>query len=110
VLTEPLLTADGQLLAWFLPSVEPDDGDVILLSERTPRPLSRRAIASEGLTRREGQVLELVRLGLTNAQLARELSISPRTVQHHLAHIYKKLGVRNRAGALGRVLPEPSEG
>ncbi len=51
------------------------------------------------LTPRELQVLRLLVQGLSNKAIARELGISPRTVQHHSIHIYGKTGVRSRAGA-----------
>lgn len=52
-----------------------------------------------GLTQREVEVLRLVAQGLTDAEVARRLSISPRTVGQHLRSIYPKLGVSSRAGA-----------
>lgn len=45
------------------------------------------------------EVLKLVAWGLTNAQIARELFISPNTVNRHLNSIYHKLGVSSRAAA-----------
>jgi DNA-binding NarL/FixJ family response regulator len=41
----------------------------------------------------------LVARGSTNKDVARELGISAKTVQHHVAHIYTKVGVASRAGA-----------
>ncbi|WP_229076596.1 HD domain-containing phosphohydrolase [Actinoplanes sp. DH11] len=52
----------------------------------------------DGLTDREVQVLRLAARGLTSRQVGAELSISPRTVDHHLTHIYDKTGRRTRAG------------
>ncbi len=52
-----------------------------------------------GLTRREMEVLNLVASGLTDAQIASELSVSPRTVQAHLYSIYNKIGVTTRSAA-----------
>ncbi len=52
-----------------------------------------------GLTDREVNVLRLVARGGTNKDVARALSISHRTVQHHVAHINDKVGVTSRAGA-----------
>jgi DNA-binding CsgD family transcriptional regulator len=52
------------------------------------------------LTERELEVLVLVAQGLTNRQISRRLFISPATVRTHLEHIYDKLGVRTRAGAV----------
>jgi DNA-binding CsgD family transcriptional regulator len=53
------------------------------------------------LTERELDVLALVAQGLTNRQISSRLFISPATVRTHLEHIYDKLGVRSRAGAVG---------
>jgi DNA-binding CsgD family transcriptional regulator len=52
------------------------------------------------LTERELDVLGLVAQGLTNRQISRLLFIAPATVRTHLEHIYDKLGVRSRAGAV----------
>jgi predicted ATPase/DNA-binding CsgD family transcriptional regulator len=52
-----------------------------------------------GLTAREGEVLRLVAQGLTDAQVAQKLIISPRTVNTHLTSIYNKLGVDSRTAA-----------
>jgi DNA-binding CsgD family transcriptional regulator len=53
----------------------------------------------EGLTSREVEVLGLVAEGLTSAQVAHRLFLSPRTVHRHLSSIYRKLGVGSRAAA-----------
>ncbi len=53
-----------------------------------------------GFSAREAEVLKLVAKGLTNAQVAGELFISPRTVNAHLNSIYGKLGVSSRAAAI----------
>jgi predicted ATPase/DNA-binding CsgD family transcriptional regulator len=52
-----------------------------------------------GLTSREVEVLGLVATGMTNAQVAQRLFISPRTVQRHLNSVFHKLGVGSRAAA-----------
>ena len=52
-----------------------------------------------GLSAREVEVLKLVARGLTNAQIARELYISPRTVNAHLGSVYHKIGSSTRAEA-----------
>jgi len=51
------------------------------------------------LTQREAEVLRLVAQGLTDAQVAERLMVSPRTVHGHLRSIYGKLGVTSRTGA-----------
>jgi DNA-binding NarL/FixJ family response regulator len=52
-----------------------------------------------GLTSREVEVLKLVAEGLTNAQIAERLYLSPRTVHRHLSSVYRKLGTNWRAAA-----------
>jgi DNA-binding NarL/FixJ family response regulator len=66
-------------------------------SER-PRGLSSATTATP-LTAREADVLNLVRRGLTNAQIGKRLYISPKTAEHHVSSVLGKLGVRNRAEA-----------
>jgi DNA-binding NarL/FixJ family response regulator len=52
-----------------------------------------------GLSAREVEVLRLVAQGLTYAQVAEQLVISPRTVNWYLTVIYSKLGVSSRSAA-----------
>lgn len=54
---------------------------------------------ASGLTARELEVLRLMTLGLTNRQIARELTISTVTVNAHVRSIYGKLGVTSRSAA-----------
>jgi DNA-binding CsgD family transcriptional regulator len=60
------------------------------------------AATASGLTRRELEVLRLVASGMTDAQVADKLTISPRTVNTHLASIYGKLDVTTRTAAARR--------
>jgi pimeloyl-ACP methyl ester carboxylesterase len=52
-----------------------------------------------GMTPREVEVLQLIASGLSNRQIANELSISVNTVDRHVSHIYSKIGASNRAEA-----------
>jgi two-component system response regulator DesR len=58
--------------------------------------------AAQLLTTRERQVLEFVAGGLTNAEIAAELELSPNTVKEHASSMFRKLGARNRADAVQR--------
>lgn len=58
----------------------------------------------EPLTEREIEVLRLAARGLTNRAIGRELGISDRTVQGHLANVYGKLGVSSRTEAVTKAM------
>jgi HD-GYP domain-containing protein (c-di-GMP phosphodiesterase class II) len=61
--------------------------------------VGRRRQHAGGLTPREVQVLCLVARGLSNKEIARRLSITPKTVGNHVEHVYTKIGVSSRAAA-----------
>jgi HD-GYP domain-containing protein (c-di-GMP phosphodiesterase class II)/DNA-binding CsgD family transcriptional regulator len=52
-----------------------------------------------GLTDREVEVLRLAARGMSNRDIGAALFISPKTADHHIQHIYAKIGVSTRAGA-----------
>jgi DNA-binding NarL/FixJ family response regulator len=60
----------------------------------TARP--RRPLASEPLTSQETRVALLVARGLSNREVAAALFLSPKTVEHHLASVFRKRGFRSR--------------
>jgi len=63
------------------------------------RPRSRPPDAAAGLTDRERAVLDLLRDGLSNADIAARQHNSVRTIEHHVSAILNKLGLRSRAEA-----------
>lgn len=98
------------------PAYEPARAAALLLEEtqagRHPRDVVDAVLAVAGhasarprgaapgeLSEREVEVLCLVARGLTNKQIAQRLAISPKTVQHHVAHIFEKTAVSTRAAA-----------
>jgi DNA-binding CsgD family transcriptional regulator len=62
-----------------------------------PRPTTRAD--THGLTAREREALALIEQGLANSEIAERLSISPKTVDHHVSSILAKLGAANRGEA-----------
>jgi DNA-binding CsgD family transcriptional regulator len=75
---------------------------------RGPRAATRAHPAH--LTPREAEILTLMAAGRSNAEMARDLFLSPKTIEHHISAVFAKLSVRSRdeaiqlAGELG-VLP-----
>jgi predicted ATPase/class 3 adenylate cyclase/DNA-binding CsgD family transcriptional regulator len=86
---EQVLAAQGAVERPTPPSIEPP----------SPPPAKTASTYTAGLTAREVEVLHLVAQGLTDAQVAKKLVISPRTVNFHLTSIYGKIGVSSRSAA-----------
>jgi len=77
-----------------------------LWEEQARRELARiggRRVAAGELTETERRVAELVATGRSNAEVARALVLSPKTVEWNLSKIYRKLGVRSRAELAARL-------
>jgi DNA-binding CsgD family transcriptional regulator len=70
--------------------------------------LTESCSANSSLTRREREVLHLVAEGLTNAEIAQQLWVTPATIAKHLEQAYRKLGVHRRTAAVAR-LAKPSD-
>jgi DNA-binding NarL/FixJ family response regulator len=84
-------------------------GDALLAPSITRRLIQRFAPAADSskahaslsdLTPRELEVLRLLARGLSNAELARELTVSEATIKTHVARILAKLGLRDRVQAV----------
>jgi DNA-binding CsgD family transcriptional regulator len=79
---------------------EPVTPLISTLAEPSSTPPARPVTTyPDGLTAREVEVLRLVAQGFTDAQVAEQLVISPRTVNWHLTTIYSKIGVSSRSAA-----------
>jgi HD-GYP domain-containing protein (c-di-GMP phosphodiesterase class II) len=77
-----------------------DPDAVVAVADAAGRSLQRRTdLRPAGLSDREIEVLKLMSKGLSNREVARRLYISPRTAEHHVQHIYTKIGVSSRAAA-----------
>jgi DNA-binding NarL/FixJ family response regulator len=86
---EQALAAGGQLI---IPGRTPTKA-------RTTKLKSLATLYPNDLTEREVEVLRLVAYGLSDAQVAEALVISPRTVNAHLRSIYSKLNITSRTAA-----------
>ena len=63
-------------------------------------PGSADSTLPDDLTPREAEVLALIAEGLTNAEIAERLVVSPTTVKSHINHLFGKAGIRDRAQAI----------
>jgi DNA-binding CsgD family transcriptional regulator len=88
---------EGLHLGMFVPAAWPEDELIDDLELLGPQP-------SSPLTPRELEVLQLAADGRNAPAIARELWVSPVTVNTHFANIYAKLGVRDRGSAVARAL------
>jgi HD-GYP domain-containing protein (c-di-GMP phosphodiesterase class II) len=80
--------------------LEPRATEAVLAAAGHDGPATpRRPHSPGGLSRREIDVLNLAARGLTTKQIADRLYISPKTADHHIQHIYNKIGVSTRAAA-----------
>jgi DNA-binding NarL/FixJ family response regulator len=64
--------------------------------------LRRATAARESLTSRETQVALAVAEGASNKEVAATLYLTPKTVEYHLTHVYRKLGLRSRVELVRR--------
>ena len=108
-----LATPDGIAGGFGFDSFDRDfsDRDKLVLETLQPHlvQLTRNAAARQlesgslaALTPREREVLLWVARGKSNREIAAILYLAPGTVRKHLDNVYEKLGVSNRAGAVGR--------
>lgn len=114
---EVIPISEGRFLASEIPGaefVELDSRNHVLLEHEPAWQAFQRAVreftgvarddtrpsGEAPLTRRERHILELLRAGKTNAEIAAQVFISEKTVRNHLSSVYRKLGVSSRAQAI----------
>jgi DNA-binding NarL/FixJ family response regulator len=78
------------------------DGEVVaaVLDASQLTVTRRQYLRPGGLSDRELEVLRLVVEGCSNPEIGRRLGISRRTAEHHVQHVYDKIGVSTRAAAV----------
>ena len=79
-------------------------GETVLAPSVAATLIRRTTSGANTITEREVEVLELLSRGLGNKEIARELFVSEATVKSHLSHIYTKLAVDTRAGAVAAAI------
>jgi DNA-binding CsgD family transcriptional regulator len=94
-----VLARDGKRLVIRLVS---DLDQNLLLLEEHPTTMQLQSLVPFGLSPRETQVLDWVAQGKTNKEIGVILELSPRTVQKHLEHIYRKIYVESRTAAAAK--------
>src|SRR5262245_26710476 len=84
------------------------NGTRLLVEAPTPRTLllTEERVVATTLTAREREVLGWIAAGMSTKEIAGELWVTPATVSKHLHHIYRKLGVTSRTGALAAASAE----
>ena len=106
-----LQALDAGAVGYLLKDAEPDEiAKAVRAAARGEAPLDPRAGRAllsargassplDGLSEREREVLRLVARGLPNKLIARELSISEKTVKTHLTNVFRTIGVTDRTQA-----------
>ena len=78
----------------------------VIFEEARPAEIAPLIADAYGLTKREGEITGLVLRGLSTAEVARELHITPNTVRDHFKSIFDKVGVRSRRELVGQVFAQ----
>jgi DNA-binding NarL/FixJ family response regulator len=98
------LLAENQIESALLSTVRAVRSGLICLPQRRPN-----GVQAESLSSREKQVLGMLIMGFTNAEIGRRLYLAESTVKSHLSSAYTKLGVRSRKDAAALIL-DPNGG
>jgi DNA-binding CsgD family transcriptional regulator len=98
--TWPLVFEEGgrRLVVRKIVAIEPSDRNVLHISEH-PAGRSGQDLTRLGLSPRQSEVVRMAADGQSNAEIARDLGLSVRTVEGHMAQALERLGVRSRTAA-----------
>jgi DNA-binding CsgD family transcriptional regulator len=78
----------------------------VIFEEAHTSEIAPLIVDAYGLTRREGEITQLVLRGLSTAEVSEELHITPNTVRDHFKSIFDKVGVRSRRELVGQVFAQ----
>ena len=104
-----LRTASGRWLvlhASRLRAASAEGQIAVIFEEARPAEIAPLIVDAYGLTKREGEITQLVARGLSTAEVSEELHITPNTVRDHFKAIFDKVGVRSRRELIGQVFAQ----
>ena len=78
----------------------------VIFEEARPTEIAPLIVDAYGLTRREGEITQLVLRGLSTAEVSGQLHITPNTVRDHFKSIFDKVGVRSRRELVGQIFAQ----
>jgi DNA-binding CsgD family transcriptional regulator len=109
----PRLLARGRSGRWLVlhgaltePGPDRDGETTIVIEPAGPHEVAWLKTAAYGLTKREGEVVDLVIRGASTKEISRALYISEYTVQEHLSSVFEKVGERGRRALVKRLYLE----
>ena len=74
----------------------------VIVKKDMPVELNQDQLLKAGISKREGEILLMIQLGLSNQQIADKLFLSENTVKKHISNIFQKLNVERRTEAIKR--------
>jgi DNA-binding CsgD family transcriptional regulator len=104
-----LRTASGRWLvlhASRLRAASSEGQIAVIFEEARPSEIAPLIVDAYGLTKREGEITQLVARGLSTAEVSEELHITPNTVRDHFKAIFDKVGVRSRRELVGQIFAQ----
>ncbi len=111
-----LAAIDAGASGYLLKDAPPDElfravratarGETVLSPAVAAMMVRRASSPGPVMTPREVEILGLLAQGLGNKEMARQLLVSEATVKSHLTHVYAKLGVDSRAGAVAKAIEQ----
>jgi DNA-binding NarL/FixJ family response regulator len=111
-----LAALDAGASGYLLKDAPPDElfravratarGETVLSPAVAAMMVRRASSPGPVMTEREVEMLGLLAKGLGNKEMARRLLVSEATVKSHLTHVYAKLGVDSRAGAVAKAIEQ----
>lgn len=99
----PMTSGGWAVVQGTVMGMDRDTRVTVIIQPARPDRIAPLLMSIYGLTRREQEVTELVLRGGSTTELAKELGVSPHTLQQHLKSIFHKTGVNSRGELVSRV-------